>query len=248
MLIKPFFSKYAMPVCINYIKLYLQICTDNNPKALSIDTYTADTIAQNKQMEDAFGYDKAHKETAELEALDLRRDNALIGIYKFSDAHLYHFDAKISYAADVVLHCINKYGKRIAKLELTKESEILDKIINDFTTNADMVKAITTLGLTAWVTELKDANNKFKDKFVERSKSAATKPSKSATELRPLVIESYENLFKQIDSRNNLDTKGSYTILVSQLNALTEKFNNNAKRGGGGSDNKNTGDNTPPKA
>lgn len=152
-------------------------------------------------IEVAYAYQKDSPQTKEIVASDLRRGRAFTGIKTEALAKTYHFDPIVVAAANTVLNCYKKYGKRVIDLDYNKESETLDQLINDFETDTVIKAAIATLGLTAWVAELKDANTKFKQKYIERTAQYATQPTEPAHKLRPAAVAAFDKLFAQINSR-----------------------------------------------
>jgi Family of unknown function (DUF6261) len=238
MIKEPHFSKFVLPEFIPFVKGFAQLCKDNNAgNALAIDSFVTDTTTALNPVESAYAYQKDSPETIELDALDLRRDRAFMGIKTQALAMTYHFNAANASAGETILNCIKKYGKDVQLLALMIETETLDKLISDFENDILVKAAITTLQLTAWVAELKTANAAFNTKYLDRTKRYANQPSLPATKLKPAAVKAFEKLVKQIDSRNNIDTTGKYNTLISQLNALTEQYNTAATRrlSGGGS-------------
>jgi hypothetical protein len=250
MLTHPHLSQFVLPEFIPYIKSAIKLCNDNNTAdVLEIKSFVDDTITANNPVEAAYAYQKDSPYTIKIEARDMRRDRGVVGIRAECFAKINHFDPAIVAAAETVLHCYDKYGKRIQDLSLVIETEIIDQLINDFENDTTVSAAITTLGLKPWVAELKAANKDFKEIYIERIKKYADKPSLPAHQLKPAAVVAFNELFKQIDSRNNIDKTGKYKMLIAQLNALTEQYNTAAKRrrkGGNGGEKNN--DTDTPKA
>ena len=231
MLTQPHFAKFVLPEFIPYVKGFAQLCKDNNVgDDLAINSFIKDTSNAIAPVESAYAYQKDSPETMELEALDLRRDKAFMGIKTEALAKTYHFNSVFVKAAETVLNCIKKYGKSVQLLPLMIETETLDKLIDDFENDSLLKDAITALGLTDWVAELKAANTEFNTKYLDRTKRYANQPALSAFKLKPTAVAAFEALVKQIDSRNTIDTTGKYDTLISQLNALTDQANASANR------------------
>jgi hypothetical protein len=169
---------------------------------------------------------KDSPESKEIEASDVSRDKAFMGIKTVANGFLLHFEESKRLAAKAILDCIAKYGKDIQVQSDTTETTILDKMVTEFETDPILIAAFATLGITSWIAELKTANQTFNAKFLERNKKYTLKPKESASELKPQVVKAYDALMVQISSRNNIDTTGKYTPLVNELNALVAQFNN----------------------
>lgn len=215
---------------ITYLKSIAQICIDAGAATLNIDAVNNAVLAAAQQVEAAYAYQKDSPITLELETLDIRRDDALMGIKGVAEGFAKHFDAAHKAAANAILTCFNKYGTGIIDLNYNAESEVVDKIVHDFETDATLIAALNLLGCTTWVAELKSANTGFKTKFLERNTQYASQPQQSSTQLKPLAIAAYNNLIKNIDSRNTLDTTGKYTQLIQKINSLTEQYNETVAR------------------
>ncbi len=183
-------------------------------------------------MEAAYAYQKDSPETQELIAIDLQRDEAIIGIVNNAESFTHHFDAAKQQAGQTIVNCMNKYGKRVHKMAYAIETEIVSKLITDLQTNPAISAAVTTLGLADWVNYLKDSNDQFNIKYLERTKAYAQKPSQSSSGLKPAAIAAFAVLEQQINSNSNpeIDTTGKYTTLVGNLNALTNQANTDANR------------------
>lgn len=230
MLAKPLLRQFPLVFFIPYIKNVLSICNSNDATELSINTFVANLLATINPVESAFAYQKDSPITIALEALDLRRDRAFLGIKAEALAKTYHFDPVTVALGSTILHCFDKYGKDVQALAYQAETQVLDKLIVDFETDTNVTDAITKLGLITWVAELKVSNTSFNEKFLERNALYATKPSEPAFKLKPNAIIAYETLATQINSRNNIDNTGKYKTLIDQLNTLTKQYNGNIKK------------------
>lgn len=226
MITKATTSRYLLGDFINFIKNIIAIVTGNAIVAPEVKAFIDPLQEKHLQIDAAYAYQKDSPESKEIEAQDVRRDTAFMGIKTVANGFLLHFDETKRQAAQAILACIAKYGKNIQVQSDTTETTILDKMVTDFETDPILVAAFETLGITSWVAELKAANQLFNAKFLERNKKYTLKPKESASELKPQVVKAYEALMVQIDSRNNIDTTGKYTPLVNELNALVGQFNN----------------------
>ncbi|MDI9363499.1 MAG: DUF6261 family protein [Flavobacterium sp.] len=219
-------SRYLLGNLINFIKNIIAIVSGNAIVAQEVKTFTDPLQAKHLQIDAAYAYQKDSPESKVIEASDVRRDAAFMGIKTVANGFLLHFDEAKQLAAKAILACIAKYGKNVQAQSDTTESTILDKLVADFETNPILIAALATLGITSWVAELKAANVEFNTNFLERNKKYTLKPKESASELKPQVIKAYEALMVQISSRNNIDTTGKYTPMVNELNALIAQYNN----------------------
>ena len=112
-------------------------------------------------IEAIFKTDQGSNTTPIIEALDARRDTALTGISKNIDSYLNHFVAAKVNAANVLVDCLKIYGTAtaVAASSLPAETATINSLMGDVTTKANLIAAVTELGLTSWFTELKTAND-----------------------------------------------------------------------------------------
>ena len=80
----------------------------------------------------------------------------LVGIYTVANGFSRHFDTATKAAANAILTCYNKYGAGISDLNYNAESEVVDKLVQDFETDATLVAALTKLGCTTWASTIKN--------------------------------------------------------------------------------------------
>jgi hypothetical protein len=226
MITKATTARYLLGDLINFIKNIIAIVTGNTIVAQEVTTFMDALQAKHVQIDAAYAYQKDSPESKEIEAQDVRRDVAFMGIKTVATGFLSHFEESKRLAAKAILDCIAKYGKDIQVQSDTTETTILDKMVTEFETDPILIAAFATLGITSWIAELKSANQTFNAKFLERNKKYTLKPKESASELKPQVVKAYEALLVQISSRNNIDTTGKYTPLINELNALVAQFNN----------------------
>jgi hypothetical protein len=231
---------YSLLELLPFGKSVITICNNRNTaNVLQLDEAINGFKTPLADVETAFAYQKDSPQTKELVAIDIRRDRAFNGIKANAHSFSYSNIAANAAASEVIASCIKKYGKKIIDLEYNKESETLDQLIIDFENDTAVVAALATLGLVAWVAELKAANELFKQKYIDRTQQYANQPAQPAYLLRPLAIAGYNNLVLQINSRSVVDGTGKYDVLIGELNALSDQYDANYNRG-------NSTNNNPP--
>lgn len=234
----PKFNRYYLSEFISYNKAVIKLINDGNAITLKLDVANNAFNVANGQVEAAYAYQKDSPITKELEILDMDIDDCVMGIYRVVDGFSRHFDAATKNAANAILTCFNKYGtaSSIASLNYNAETEVVDKLVNDFETDATLVAAISKLGLTTWVAHLKTANTNFKTKYAARTAQFANQPAQTALQLKPLAVGAYRTLITRLTSLNNLDdTKLVYKTVIDNINQLTQQYNTtSARRNSGG--------------
>ena len=68
--------------------------------------------------------------TESVQELNERRDDAIRGIKTIAKGYLFHADPFVRGAADLLLRSMNKYGKRINKLNQRKKSATIKALLN----------------------------------------------------------------------------------------------------------------------
>jgi hypothetical protein len=225
MITKSYITRYLLSDLINFIKNILTICTGSTIAKQEVKNFMDVLQEKYGQIDAAYAYQKESPESQEIEAEEAKRDTAWIGIKTVVKGYTLHFDDTIKKAANLILACMEKYGKDVQRQSDTTETTIIEKFVAELENDTALAAAIATLNLGSWVAELKNANIAFNTKFLERNKKYSLKPKESATELKPTLIAAYETLALQIGSRNNIDTTGKYTTLVNELNTLVGKYN-----------------------
>lgn len=169
----------------------------------------------------------ASEKTAEILALDERRDDAVNGIYFYLLSHTYHFDAIVQQHAQFLLDNMELYGKGISRMNYQAETATINNILRDWEINPQLIAAVTALGLSQWVSELKNANTEFNSQYLSRTQEYGDANPETIKTKREETNAAYYALRNRIDALHLLaETPASpYTSLINQLNALTDQYN-----------------------
>lgn len=217
------------------------IVSNNNASALQVTAqYNALETARAAEAT-LFAPDQASYLTDDIQAADLRRDNAYNGLFYHVKSFTYHYDAAKRQAANDLLHAIGVYGE-IDRLAYQDESASIEHLINDLTNKPLLAAATATLSLTDWTTELSSANDAFKTLYQQRTAELATRPDVNLYEQRKTSDLAYEALRKRLTAQHEVNEGSApWSTVVSQLNALIDQYNNTLARRSG-----NDGGDTPP--
>ncbi len=218
-------GQYRNSEYIRYMKNVANICNNNNPRLLKIETQVNNLAAATTPLDNLFMIERGNLLTTELQALDTRRDDALNGLRLTATAFTYHFDPAVKNAAVIVAAAIDKYGAGLARLNYVAETEVIESLVADVNSNAELAAAIAALKLENWVTELQTANQLFNDMYLNRTSSYAAKPTGSLTELRVITSKAYTELVAHITAHSTLTPSDGYTKLTGELNSLTDQYN-----------------------
>ena len=206
----------------------LQLVTQNNPNLLKVVDDFNGLQAATTAIEGLFKTEQSSPLTPIIEALDVRRDSALMGIFKIIEASTYHFIPSVKEAAGNLLKYINIYGvaSTVAGLNLQAETATVANIVTELQTRTDLVTATTLLGLTTWVAELKTANTLLSEKYLERTTELAGANPDNIKQKRIACNTAYYSLRDMLQSYNVI-TKGAvpYSKTINELNTLIDQYN-----------------------
>jgi len=105
------------------------------------------------------------------------------------------------------------------------ETATLNSIHGDWEIKTELKAAITKLNLTAWVAELKTANNLFQQKFLARTQEYGAASPETLRAKRDETIAAYYELRNFIDAYEVIQPGAAITKLINELNALIEQYN-----------------------
>jgi hypothetical protein len=164
--------------------------------------------------------------TDEIQALDLRRDNAINGITSLVWAYLYHYDPDIVKLASLLSNNLKLYGVGIARENYMAETALIKGVITDWENKPQLYQAVTDLNLTAWVAEMKTANNQFDEKYIARTKEYGSANPDTLLLKREETNAAYYELRKHIDARFIINEGSAvYKKAINELNALIDQYN-----------------------
>ncbi len=211
----------------------LTVCKNGNPSTLNIQQQCTALEKSFALLNQSFKKEQASMLTGDLIAQDLRRDNAIICLRKLADGYTNHHDAAKQKAGNQLLMVIDKYGSSISKMNYHAETSVLEKLVADLQGNANNAAAVKLLGIDDTVAELKAANELFNKTYIDRVGEAASKDLTAAGTLVQECRDKYNTLAKHIEANATINPSEVYTVLISKLNNLIEKFNTTvAMRGG----------------
>lgn len=210
---------------IQFIKLLNEILNSNDPEILKVKAQCDDLTALLATLSALFKPDLGSAITKELQEIDARRDTAMTGIEMQIKSFTYYFDAEKREAANLLDSSLTTYGSGISRMNYQAETSTIASIIQKWESDAALIAAVTTLGLTAWLAELKAANILFQERYIARLKDDADSPEEKTIELRKDIIQSYRTLLAHLQAHATLSTDNSYNAVVQQINQLIEQYN-----------------------
>ncbi|NML56546.1 DUF6261 family protein [Chryseobacterium cheonjiense] len=212
---------------LQYVKDFSGIIALNNPATLQIDAKLSTFNNRISELENLYKKALANDKTQELLQLDERRDNAINGIYYFLLGHSYHFEADKKQKAQLLLDNMALYGSGIARLNYQAETATLNNLIRDWENKPELINAVASFNLSAWINEMKTANDLFNTTYLSRTQEYGDASPETIKSKREEVNAAYYALRDRIDALHLLvDTPPSpYATVINQLNALTDQYN-----------------------
>jgi len=222
----PLISNYRNSELLQFMSDVITICDSYQPGQLFLQNQADDLKEKTHALDLTYKQDKGSEITKELVNFDKRRDNGFVGFKTVMEGLSFHYDENIRNAALMVTRTIAKYGTDIHRMNYQAETLNLDNLISEWESDEKLNAAIASLGYTAWVNEIKEANKLFNVRYLARVNEEASSPEVKIPLLRQEAIDSYRNLMKNIDARDTISEDGAYKGLIKELDVLVEKYNN----------------------
>ena len=208
-----------------FIKNTKSLVDTNDPSVLNV---VAQNAALNEKMQE---YDALFKKSTASEItqvifdIDLRRDNALVGISSVVNGNLYHFDPALKAAAVKLDDNLKIYGVNIIRQNYQAETATIASIVGDWDTKPDLTTAMNVLNLKTWKDELKEANDLFDQKYLERTQEYGAASPETILSKREETNQAYYTLKSFLESFSVVQPSVANTTTINQLNALIEQYN-----------------------
>ena len=197
----------------------------NDPVVLHIAAQQTAFKTKLEETSGLFKFEKVMSVTQEIVSLDERRDKAIIGLTALINGYCNHFDTEISGAAELLFGNLNLYGLGVARLNTQAETSTIKGIVNDWESKSELTAAITKLGLTAWVAELKASNLLFEQKYIQRTQEYGAANPNTLKVKREETVGAYYELRKFIDAYSIVNPGPAYEKMINELNALINQYN-----------------------
>lgn len=211
---------------IQYIRDLLEIITADFATNHKIGTLRAALLSLFNQEDAAYATAQALEDTAEIEALDLKRDDLTRFVCMTIEACCYSPEADKKAAAQSLKLNLKPYwgAQSNAYYENTgKVSSMVSDMTDKYGTETGL------LGLTDAVKKLGEANEAFNTAYGARSEVKQTKrDADKLKELRPQVDTAYRSLVKAIDALYQADlitAESAGTDADATLAAAIDKIN-----------------------
>lgn len=167
----------------------------------------------------AIGSSRKQELTEQVNEADRKRDRGFIGFRKHVEADQYNdWNSNAKQAADNLLNTIQKHGTRLHEEGLTVQSALMTSLFDDL--DAEQAQAdLKTLGLTKWISELKEMQNEFAALFQQRNELESAKDIPTKADAKANLIQAISVLLNGLDFLANTqpDTYGETSKLVTEI-------------------------------
>ncbi len=228
----------------------LNITRENDPALMKVSAQFTALEAVAAEVESLFKVPTGSVITAELERLDVQRDNALTGIISLIRGNTYSEDPVIKKHADTLQMHLEIFGKDITKDSYQSETSTIRNIIADWDAQPDLKIALNALNLHNWRVALETANTTFAEYYLMRAKQQGFNITESLKAKRLQANEAYYALRDMLNAYFVIqDGAEPYKSVVAYINGLLTNYTDVlSRRQGGGDDEGAAGNDAAPKA
>jgi hypothetical protein len=175
-----------------------------------------------KEEDDALDQLKHYETTQEIHDEDGRRDNAFSRMYSLARLELKHFDEAKRIAAERICSIMKEF-RGAPRLPLAEESAAIHNLLQKLET---VRYEIDILGLSEWVNEMKDANDKVRTLMASRESEVAHKAQHKVKTARAAVDEAYSEIITCLEAAAIVENSDSCEQLIAEINARIDEYNN----------------------
>lgn len=217
-----------------FLKDVRDIVGRKGPSALNIQPQYDKLAIVITDLERLFKTPQGNIISEELEALDLRRDNAIIAINSIATGYTYATDPATSSAAKLLLNHLAVFGgSNVARDSYQSETMSLDNILKDWNNKPELSAAIVSLHLQALKAELADANSQFSIRYLDRASELGIATPESIRAKRGEANAAYYTLRDFINSYFTINSGAEpFSSTVGFINGLVANYNDLIARRG----------------
>jgi hypothetical protein len=206
------FNRQALTICQEY-EAFIE-------DSLLVQTY----LEKVEQEESIFLWMRRSEHTEEKAEADYQRDGTINGVTGIVRINLKHFDQDVRDAARHINNLLENYGD-IAHADYDSETALIDSLLVHLK-SPSYLPAVMKLGLTKWISNLQELNDKFKQYVEETIQEQFEKPDITAGESRKQTDEALQNITNHIEALIILKGKENFLPFIKKFNELVEHYNN----------------------
>jgi len=124
-------------------------------------------------------------------------------------------------AAKILNQSIKDYGID-PKMQLDKEVGLVDNLLTDH--EGKYAEQVKTLGLTAYVTAMREANDKVNDLIVQRDKERSIQVAGALKAARAETDTAYKDLVKRVNALWIVEYDAAYDEFINYMNEAIDRY------------------------
>jgi len=159
--------------------------------------------------------------TDEIESADRKRDEIFMAYRKVVKGSLGAPLDTLAEAAKVLNQSIKDYGID-PQMQLDKETGLLANLIADH--QGKLAEQVATLGLTAYTTALKEANDKVNDLIMQRADERSLVVAGALKAARAETDTAYKDLVKRVNALWIVDYDAAYDEFINYMNEEIDRY------------------------
>jgi len=194
----PYLNRYRNGEYLQYMTDIINLVNKQDPTTLQLNTPLDGLKPIVDKIDQIFKLSQGSGLTQQLISLDDQRDGAIVGLRSITNGYTYHYNEAKSSAARALLSNMVSHGDNIQRLSYQEETAVINSIIKDWQTDQELIAAVTELSIEDWVTQLKQVNDDFSVKYLERVDQAAANPAIEIPNLRTQATEAYRKLVMEL--------------------------------------------------
>jgi hypothetical protein len=197
----------------------------NDPAAMNVQEKYDAFVNKTAELEVLFKKSTENAITAEIEALDARRDRAISGMLMYINAMAFHFEPVVAAAAVALQKNLKIYTTNIAAENYNAETALINNLVSDWETKPELIDPLATLALVAWKDELKTANQLFNERYIARTQDMASASADNVKTKRTEGNQAYYELRNHINAYMTLAASPMLVKATNEINALIVQYN-----------------------
>ncbi|MEW7278455.1 DUF6261 family protein [Aquimarina sp. 2201CG1-2-11] len=221
----PYLNRYRNGEYLQYMTDFLELLKKQDVEALQLTEPKALLTPIVDNIDAAFKQSQRSELTQEVIALDERRDRAIVGLKAVTSSYQYHYNKNVVDAATALNDNIVSHGDTIQRLSYQEETAVINSIVKDWETETVLQAAVTKLSLGNWLSELKESNERFSARYLDRVGETAISPSIDIHTLRTQATEAYRIVISHIQAHATLSGLAAYTTILNQVDILARQYN-----------------------
>ena len=210
-----------------------QLISANTALQSALSTVWTAYIAAYEAFDEAFAQTRKWAQTADIEALDKERDQALSAFNAALKSMLSSPNATKQQAAKRLMFVREKYTLNPSD-EYMKETTAIAQMIQEMEDDVQSDQALTATGLVDWFQDLKQKNQAFLQKMNERTAEQAGQQKGIVREKRLDAEAAYRDLVKLINAAAIMEMPEGldWNSPIDRLNAEIDHYKNILARKG----------------